>query len=374
MPENWYRNTDPHDLVGDYKRNLPRSVTVDVWDVWVCDPVAAPLYVEAFPSLTDRFGYTSRMVADWLNYESSIDNYFHWLSDGKYDLLFMDAGFVSPDLSDRSFSEYSDFRVRHRACEDAVVSAAGESEADGGLIVDTTRTFGTVSGTATAGKSNCAGENGCVPYTDPNSHRFVFVDGSVWVDAYIHEIGHSINWSHSYFAVTGVEHPSEYTNPMDVMSGSTGWLGTIAINRYAAGWIDPDDVKVWTLGDRTATFRLNPVRVSGGYQMLVIRDGHNTSYYTFGARVRAGYDRHIPQEGVEWYIVDESKYVECGWTWCSGARRQITTIGKPRSTDHVLTETESVVVPLWDGEDWVDVLVWVEKRRGDSFDVLVSYE
>ena len=43
----------------------------------------------------------------------------------------------------------------------------------------------------------------------------------------------------------------EYDNPMDMMSGDLGLgltTGTIAVNRYAAGWIEPDEVAVHQSG------------------------------------------------------------------------------------------------------------------------------
>jgi len=162
---------------------------------------------------------------------------------------------------------------------------------------------------------------------------------------------------------------------MDVMSGSVGWVGTTAINRYAAGWIDPADVKVWTLGDKPATYRLDPVGVTGGYQMIVLRDRHLTSYVTYGTRVTSRFERHLPQEGVEEYFVDESADAGCDWDdwdWCPSYGRAVLAFGDPDSTDHVYDVGETAVVPLWNGSDWVDVEVAVRERDGDSFTVRVA--
>ena len=255
------------------------------------------------------------------------------------------------------------------------MSAAAKSKADGALIIDTKRAFYTLRGIGSSGRTYClAGE--CEPFPHSDSGRHIFVGSSTWVDVYLHEIGHAINWSHSYFLDPDSDQPNEYTNPMDVMSGSIGWVGTKGINRYAAGWIDPDDVKVWELGDKKGTYRLDPVGVSDGYQMLVIGDNHSTWYYMLGARVRDRFDEHLPKEGVERYLVDESADTDCGWDawdWCPGTVRTIVAAGKPSSTDHVLGVTESAVLPLWDGEGWVDVYVSVEERKDDSFVVRVSY-
>ena len=199
-------------------------------------------------------------------------------------------------------------------------------------LIDTNRAFYTLRGIGSSGRTYClAGE--CEPFPHSDSGRHIFVGSSTWVDVYLHEIGHAINWSHSYFLDSDSDQPNEYTNPMDVMSGSIGWVGTRAINRYAAGWIDPDDVKVWELGDKKGTYRLDPVGVSDGYQMLVIGDNHSTWYYMLGARVRDRFDEHLPKEGVERYLVDESADTDCGWDawdWCPGTARTIVAAGKPR--------------------------------------------
>ncbi|MFP3915335.1 MAG: hypothetical protein ACLFWM_10705, partial [Actinomycetota bacterium] len=63
-----------------------------------------------------------------------------------------------------------------------------------------------------------------------------------------HEIGHMLTWPHSS---TGASE-SDYDNALDLMSGNYAANGathplpyaSAVINRYAAGWIDPQDVAV----------------------------------------------------------------------------------------------------------------------------------
>ena len=369
MPADWYDNTDPHDLIGYHQYMTGRTNGFDVWDVWVCDPIGSSDY-----SSLNRFStYTPRMVVDWLRKRSQIEQYFAWLSDGEYKLRFRVGGVVTPDMSERSFAEYANFHDRREACRTQIMTVSGSGH-DGLMIVDTTDSFYSTVGSGWSGDAYC--NDNCVPY--PESGRNIYVDGSVWIDSYIHEIGHAIDWPHSFFYKENQRHPNEYTNPMDVMSGSIGWVGTTAINRYAAGWIDPDDVKVWKLGDKSRKYRLDPVGVTGGYQMLVLRDNHSSSYITYGARVISRFEEHLPQEGVEEYFVDESSDgALCdwdSWDWCPGTGRAVLAFGDPKSTDHVYAVGESTVVVLWDGEGWVDVDVTVRERDGDSFIVRVSYE
>ncbi len=96
----------------------------------------------------------------------------------------------------------------------------------------------------------------------------------------------------------------EYDNPMDQMSGNREYnAATIAVNRYAAGWIDPVNVAIHPQG-KAHTYVLRPPGF-GGTQMLVLRDPRFGVMITLGARVAKGYDSDIPKEGVEAYKVDQ---------------------------------------------------------------------
>ena len=110
----------------------------------------------------------------------------------------------------------------------------------------------------------------------------------------VHEIGHGwMFWPHSYTelpwkpkADSPYQRPNFYSNPHDFMSElsfarPTGWHqdmpATPAINRYAAGWIEPEDVALH-LTDRE-TYRLAKPFQSG-YQFLVIHSGRRGAFTT----------------------------------------------------------------------------------------------
>ena len=110
----------------------------------------------------------------------------------------------------------------------------------------------------------------------------------------LHEIGHSwMFWPHSYVELywkpnpgSSYQKPNFYSNRHDFMSALTfarpsGWHqdmpATLAINRYAAGWIDPEDVALH-LSDE-ATYRLARPRESG-YQFLVVHSGRSGAFTT----------------------------------------------------------------------------------------------
>ncbi len=110
----------------------------------------------------------------------------------------------------------------------------------------------------------------------------------------VHEIGHGwMFWPHSYIELpwrpdtnAPYQKPNFYSNPHDFMSEltfarPTGWHqdmpATLAINRYAAGWIEPEDVALH-LSDQ-ATYRLARPFESG-YQFLVVHSGRPGAFTT----------------------------------------------------------------------------------------------
>ncbi len=107
----------------------------------------------------------------------------------------------------------------------------------------------------------------------------------------VHEIGHGwMMWPHSYAEVRWDEDednlPNPYSNVLDFMSTISylpvlGWHqdmpSTMAVNRYAAGWIDPEEVALHR-GD-AGTYTLQPPR-ERGYQFLVISSGRKHAFTT----------------------------------------------------------------------------------------------
>ena len=111
------------------------------------------------------------------------------------------------------------------------------------------------------------------------------------MEALAHEIGHAwMMWPHSYAEVPWDEEEDKLSNPysnlLDFMSslaplGAYGWYqdmpSTLAVNRYAAGWIDPKEVALH-LSD-TGTYTLQPPRKRGN-QFLVISSGRKHAFTT----------------------------------------------------------------------------------------------
>lgn len=87
------------------------------------------------------------------------------------------------------------------------------------------------------------------------------------------------------------------------MSGLQSLGATIAVNRYAAGWIDPNNVFTHPKG-KSYIYELSPPGY-GDLQMLVLASPQLGVFTTLGARIASGYDSDIPKEGVEVYRIDQ---------------------------------------------------------------------
>lgn len=107
----------------------------------------------------------------------------------------------------------------------------------------------------------------------------------------VHEIGHGwMAWPHSFAEVPWRPHsgddldlPNPYSNRYDIMSMSlySGWdpglPGTLAVNRYSAGWIPSDDVALHL--EARGTYTLAPPG-RRGYQFLVVHSGRRHAFTT----------------------------------------------------------------------------------------------
>ena len=287
---------DPLGLIAAYNITTFFSLDRDdLWDVWICE----------VPEGTLEFSPEAAVG----RFEDEIAPYFDWLSGGRYRPVFRVGGVIEAS----SFDNWS-------GCETPVSEASsklGEEDRPRGVLIVvnmvTTASFGSFGayGFPSPVEVRIYGSP-----TYPSNPRVVQLGGQVLaepgtlpptgfvlgplpkISTVAHEMGHGVGFPHSYRS-------SPYDNPMDVMSNNDALaglqVGTIAINRYAAGWMDPEQVRIHAGG--RVVYRLSPIGEEGT-QMLVLRsDG--SSFMTLGARVRKGYDSGVPVEGVESYLVDQ---------------------------------------------------------------------
>lgn len=341
---------DPHGLVPfiDTVQQVYTTGT-DVWDVWICD-------VSPWDNPVD-------LTSTVANLNAELNSYFGWLSNGAYTTTFQAGGtVVSSDNITRQQIDTLDAPYAPD-CE-AQVSAASTASPNGALIIvdipfpEAYATVGAI----------CPEDpfTGCMTTYPDNARRIVLGAATVltmtpWTEPFwntvAHEIGHTLTWTHSYGGLTidpDTSAVSQYDNVMDVMSGGvhTGSpVGTIAYNRYAAGWIDPADVAVHTDGD--ATYDLAAIG-SNGIGMLVIPTSDAGRFFAIDARRKTSFDSKLITAGVEIYEIDQRREIAClipdSWpqTWPCFATliriKQTPAVSGMTGTAHVLNIDEDLNV------------------------------
>ena len=199
-----------------------------------------------------------------------------------------------------------------------------------------------------------------------------------------HEIGHVLGWPYSYnyrddeaifdYDTDGASDHyivDEYDNSTDIMSGGSNEdlaTGTPAINRYTAGWIDPEDVAVYS--GEPAIHELSPIGTDGT-QMLVVPSGKGQgTFYSLSPLTDQGYNRGQPKEGVEVYLIDQSLSF-CDLGAVSG-RRPCYRI-QPHPPKVIETGTSAHHVrEVGDIFQLGETTAQVQERRGNRFTIAVG--
>ena len=333
--------SDPLGLIARFDQTRADAVGDDRWEVWVCrvgenegegggedeDGDEA----EGEPALTPE------QAVRYLNWE--LGRWFGWLSADRYRISFSPGGAVT--------APYGTWPVSQQPCAiralavmayaravdgpdaaplpDGVLVVVDDAHAGGYACNRCYRNFDRVA-VVGGGTISTSAAGGAAGSADPA------------VGAVAHQIAHALEFPHSSDGPLGAgARDHELDNPMDFMGGGAHGTGAPAVNRYAAGWIDPSEVAVHAEAAVVGSYELSPVSESGA-KMLAIPLGEPGRFAALGPRVRSDYDAAIPAEGIEIYLVDQ-RAGACGLDPASGA----VCWGTNRSTRPVPGAREHVV-------------------------------
>ena len=356
-PADPYAN-DPLRLIAHAELARAYSLGGDIWEVWLCKTPAGVSFSEHPDNKHNPANYATA-------FDARVGYWFGWLSDDAYRPTFIPGRVISVGRS----SDY------YEACRAELMRHATSLGSNGALMV-----LGETTGT-----ENTLGRGWCGFYSQrefPANGRTAIVHAGAHTDpsTVAHELGHALCWPHSY---TDEEIDYPYANGMDVMSGGGReadvqtpiTVGTPVINRYAAGWVAPEAVRIHTTAN-SARYAISAIG-DGGVQMLVVNhpdnDPDSGAYYALGARSRGSggeswADTDVPQEGIEVYWVDQTARA-CDLPdrgACHGLDRRVGPLGPGGST-----VTSTTVLLGWANGD--SHRVTVVERRGGTWVVDVAF-
>lgn len=259
-------STDPLGLIAYYAQQQVHTSGTDRWSVWLCsipDGDNSPRGAEAFLS--------------W--YESItkyVSGYMRTVSDGLYSPTFRFARSLG---ATQPLHHVADGEPVINECLTLVEEMAAREKdhfSNGALIYINwpDHIMGNTIGAASPGVS-CVSVQSCATIF-PSNRRTIWVTARATALQVAHEMGHTLHFPHSYSGQTEDSKGDiwEYDNYTDLMSGCTEvfwWCEPMAVNRYAAGWIDSSNVSIYEGG--SVTYELDGVigdRTEDGIKMVVV--------------------------------------------------------------------------------------------------------
>lgn len=304
-----------------------RSSGDDPFEVWVCR-VPADTTVPLYGGLPVRHEISPEGVARSVS--ARVPDYFEAVSQGAYRPSFVAGGEVTLGVDDPPTYCVDEAIRQSQPTSRAVLVVADADHAEGFQ--------GGIGSPGTLTKGSAA-----VPVK--SSRRYVYVGGAdfaaEWgddppMDLVEHEIGHTLGWVHSGVGAvaeandgaasidqrSAVTAAGSYRSPVDLMSDSAAPRSAdpsrrdgpspLALHRLLAGWLPIDQVLVT---DEDVTTRLRPAfddaDVTGSssssddpddIRMLVL-SVDPTSFITVELRRSAGFDDHLPHDGLVVHLV-----------------------------------------------------------------------
>ena len=210
---------------------LQRVIGTDKIAVYICKIPADSVYFDG----SRQHNATAADFAAFAN--AQVTPYFDEVSGGFYATEFYPGGTIQAGRDDSP-----------NDCIDAAESRT-KAPFTNVLVADSTLAGGGFASPGTIFASDSGPDFGVFDRAPADPRRGGWVGGATIserpnVGTIVHEIGHTLHWPHSFIG------PSEYDNPVDVMSGGIGFcpLGsgqfytcdpgnTLAFNRFAASWL-----------------------------------------------------------------------------------------------------------------------------------------
>ncbi len=358
-----FTHSDPLGLIANYHITSHLGLTPDSFEVWACNLPDGELDLKA------------AMVVSFLQRE--VAPFLSWLSDRQYQVAFSVGGTVYSSTDQDCFDTVDSQSPGDSRGSLVFLNNDGALWSGGGVGGVGRLCF--LSDVYLCEESFPSNERQAILYTmvDLEEEGYEIAPETLETGisskkalhtlgvtrTIVHEIGHTIAFPHSFTGSFSDPDVNEYNNPMDVMSGGTraqftfttgsgsgstslsrGVLsGTLAINRYAAGWIPPERVDIYKGG--VAEHYL-AIPGAEGTQMAVIPLDTSGVFLTLGARMQRGYDAFLPKEGVEVYSVDQ-RHTACkspfgGACWGLERRTQPFPAIPLDDTAHVLEVNETL--------------------------------
>ena len=365
--------SDPWGLIAFYDSTTERGMASEVYEVWACHITGGPYKVNSV---------SPEMLVQELG--DHISQYWQIQSDDRYQVSLVVGGTVQVELGVQGTAE-----DRASECRQPVRKRSGNT-ATGALIVTTDSLFPpagsggppSVYGDVERGMPcNIVRTEPWCKYTYPANKRDIIAIYSnipSLLPVLLHEMGHALGFPHSYTGLLPDDHKRrEYDNPMDIMSGggdvsfakaeqdsdatSYPLVGMVAVNRYAAGWIPPNQVRVYQGG----TVHLALEDRGQGTLMLAIPSEQEGLWLSVAARrTTSGYD-YAPTEGVEVYVVDQ-RPIACNKQGeaCWGVNRLVTPypLNPSNPPTHVL-DPPAHMLNLGDQITWGGITISVGPTR-----------
>ena len=297
--------------------------------------------------------------------------YYRWLSGGRY----------TPELTYIGIGPFNGSDLPFVPCRPAGVVIPPDLR---GVLYDVPSSSPSgASGLAGPGL-RCGGVDCSVRILWPDNQRVGRVTSNTleveppatvpWFSVPVHEIGHMLNWPHSYSGLGPVSSACsvrldgvcEYDNPVDLMSREPNTSSssqsrfadvqaTVAFNRYAAGWMAPSLVARHPGGTvhYTLVAKGGAVVEPAGEELLILPTDDPAAFVTAEVRVKsaswdpdmARYDGTLQQEGVVVHVIDQRAAVSCPAADASGTpvdrcaglgRRTKQFAAQPNTYQHVI--------------------------------------